>query len=121
MYRSASIGFFEFVIIVLENHSYGIYVVDLLERHFLCLHLVEDGVCAFHSGLYLIFESCGIEFLFHGTHEFFHNLFAMILGLAELRHYPVVSLRMLVFESEVLKFSLYLEQSEPVSERSINV
>ena len=52
---------FLFSVFGCENDAHRKDVVDFLKGHMLVLHLVPNGIRAFHSGLYLIFHSKGIQ------------------------------------------------------------
>ncbi len=97
------------IVVILKNHPYSIYVVDLLKRDLLGLHLVEYGVCALHTSLDLILESGIIKHLPYGPDEFLHNLFTMIGCLAQLLHNLGILRGVLIFEGEILQLKFYLE------------
>ena len=58
---------FLFTFLWLEDYSYSQNVVNLVEAYVLVLHLVPDGVGAFHPGFYFIFKSHPVESLLYWT------------------------------------------------------
>ena len=109
------------VVVVLEYDAHGVYVIYLIERNLLRLHLVVYRVGALHTGLDLVLEPGGVELAAHRFHEFPDYLVAVSLALADLGHNLCVLLRMLVAEGQVLELGLYLEQAEPVGQRRVHI
>ena len=87
----------------------------------LVLHLVPNGVGAFHSGFQLVLDAHLVEGFAYGLGEVGEQRVALLLGRCELALYGFVLLWVLVTETEVFKFGLYFVQSETVGERRVDV
>ena len=63
----------------LEDDTYGKQVVDFLERHMLCLHLVPNGIDGFDAGKDTVFQSHFIQLGTYRSGELFENLVAFFI------------------------------------------
>ena len=96
-------------------------VVYFFEGDMLVLHLVPDGVGAFHACLQFVLYAHAVESLAYGSGELCEERIALCLCVGEFVLDIVVLVGMLIFERKVFKFGLYLVQSESVGKRSIDV
>ena len=119
--------YLEALVDFLRTHLRRIYnahrqdVVYLLEGDVLVLHLVPDGVGAFHACLQFVLYAHAVESLAYGSGELCEERIALCLCVGEFVLDIVVLVGMLIFERKVFKFGLYLVQSESVGKRSIDV
>ena len=105
----------------LEDDTYGKQVVDFLERHMLCLHLVPNGIDGFDAGKDTVFQSHFIQLGTYRSGELFENLVAFYGCRFKFLFYLAVFFRMLVTEAQVFQFRLYLVQPQPVGKRCIDI
>ena len=109
-YVEAGIQLF-FHVTGLEDDTYGKQVVNFLERHMLCLHLVPNGIDGFYSGFHLEFEPHFFELRDNRLGEVVVDLLARFFGLGDFLLDLVVGFGVFVFEGEVFQLGLYGEQS----------
>ena len=104
-----------------EDDAYGENVVNLLKGDVLVLHLAPDGVGAFDACLDVVLEAHLVERVADGGGEVVKHLVALRLGHRQLLDDAVVFLGVLKLEAQVLKFGLYLVQSQAVGDGRIDV
>ena len=104
-----------------EDDAHGEDVVDLLEGDVLVLHLVPDGVGGLHTFLDLILDTHLLQGVLDGVGELGKQFVARNLCRKQLPFDGCKVIGMLELETEVLKFRLYLVQSQAVSQWCIDV
>ena len=104
-----------------EDDSHGEYVVNLLKRDVLVLHLVPDGVGAFYSLLDGVFYSHLVECLLDRACKLVEEFVSRLLCRFEFVFYRGILIRVLIFKTEVFQFGFYLVKTESVGERGIDI
>ena len=108
-------------IIAFKHYSRRIQVIHLLKRYMLALHLVPDGIDRFNPRLSLIFKPHRIELLNHRRGEIAVNSLALRRRGLNLLADTFERVRMLIFETEVLKLCLNLKQPQAVRKRCVDI
>ena len=108
-------------VVAFEHDARGIEVVHLIERYMLGLHLVPDGIGRFYPRLGRVFQPHLVQTLKHRRGEILVYAVTRCLGGRDLFAYAPECLRMLVLETQVLQFGLYLEQPQTVGQRCVDV
>ena len=99
-----------------EDDTYGQDVEDLGKADVLVLHLAPDGIGAFDARLDGIFHTYLVEGLADGRSKFVKDSIALGLRLCQLFLYLGIFFGMLVLETEVLQFGLYLVEAKAVGQ-----
>ena len=110
-----------FTLLRLEDNPHGQDVIYLVERYVLVLHLVPNGIRAFHTRLDFILQPHLVENLADGGGETCEQRVAPFLRAGQLVLDSLVLLGMLELETKVLKLGLYLIKPQPVGQRRIDV
>ena len=109
------------VILALVYYPDSHYVIYLLERHILGLHLVPYRIDRLYSLLHLILIALFVQSLFYRVDKTSEEIVSLLRARQQSILYIAVNLRILIFKSEFLEFRLYSKQSKPMSERRIQV
>ena len=112
---------FFFSLLWLEDYAHGENVVDLVEGDVLVLHLVPNGIRAFHARLYLIFNAHFVQRFAYRRCEVGEKALARRLCVGKLVFYQFVLFWMFELEAKVFKFSLDFVQSKPVGKWCVDV
>ena len=87
----------------------------------LVMHLVPDGVRAFHAFLYDILYAHIVEGLLYGRGKQVEEFMARRLCGGELFLYCSILVRVFVFEAQVFKFGLYFVKSEAIGQWGVEI
>ena len=105
----------------LEDDTHGEDVVYLVEVDMLVLHLVPDGVGAFHPCLDVVFQSHLVECLTYRGCKVGEEFIARCLCVGQFFLYGAVFFGVFKLEAQVFQFGLDLVQSQSVGQGSIDV
>ena len=104
-----------------KDDTYGKDVVNLFERDILCLHLTPDGIRCLDTLNNLVIKSHTVELFTDRSRKRIENSITFCLSISQFVYNCLVFFLVLVTETEVLQFALYLVESESVCQRSIDI
>ena len=104
-----------------KDDAHGQNIVNFVEFHMLCLHLVPDAVWRFDACLYLVAQSCFVELISDRSCELVEDGSQMLAHTGQLFFDAMVFLRVFIAETEVLQFFLDFVQAKTVRQRSVDV
>ena len=104
-----------------KDDSDGQYVVDFLEGHVLVLHLVPNGVRAFHARFDLILNAHAVERLANGSRKAGKQLITLLLCEGQFTFDGGVFFRMFIPETQVFEFRFDFVQAQAVGQWCIDV
>ena len=104
-----------------EDDAHGQYVIDILERYMLGLHLLPDAVGALDAGLDGVLDAVTVQFGLHGGDEVAVDGFQVVVDFRQTLADEFALLGVLVAEAEVFQLFLNLIQSQAIGQRGVDV
>ena len=104
-----------------KDNAHGQDVIDFLKCDVFVLHLRPNGIWSLDACLDGIFESHLVECLTDGSRKIVKEFVAVLLGEGKLLFDFLIFLGMLKLEAQIFQLILNLVQSQPVSQRRIDI